>query len=84
MHFGIPVVLPRLKFLAQFCTGTAKTLVHDPGEVDSLVAQIARLENEAKHVESIRRNAASFVDTEYGIANSVNDIEALYRAAANG
>jgi glycosyltransferase involved in cell wall biosynthesis len=82
MHFGIPVVLPRLNFLAQFCSGTPKALVHEPRDVDSLVAQIARLDDEAGNVDAMRRHAAAFVDAEYSIANSVGDIELLYRKPA--
>jgi glycosyltransferase involved in cell wall biosynthesis len=82
MHFGIPVVLPRLNFLAQFHTGATKALVHEPRDVESLSAQILRLEDATGEVESLRRRAAGFVDTEYSIANSVSDIEALYAKPA--
>jgi len=82
MHFGIPVVLPRLDFLAQFSTGTPKALVHEPRAVDSLIAQVTRLSDEAEDIDAIRQRAAVFVDTEYSIANSVSDIEALYRNSA--
>lgn len=79
MHFGIPVVLPRLRFLAQFCSPEGKAFVHEPRDVESLVAQILRLGDEAGEVEAIRKRAAAFVDSEYSIASTMHDIEALYR-----
>ncbi len=82
MHFGIPTVLPRLDFLTQFRTGAAKALVHEPRDVDSLVAQVSRLENPAENIEAMRQAAAAFVDGEYSIANTVRDIESLYGSPA--
>lgn len=82
MHFGIPVVLPRLNFLAQFCADTEKALVHEPRDVKSLIEQVARLDADAGNLAAIRRQAAAFVNAEYSISNSVNDIEALYKNSA--
>ena len=78
MHFGIPVVLPRLNFLEQFCTGPDKALVYQPGDLHSLIAQMTRLRDEPEHIESMRKLAAAYVKSEYDIMNTVADIEAIH------
>jgi glycosyltransferase involved in cell wall biosynthesis len=78
MHFGVPVVLPRLNFLAQFHTGVEKSLVYEPGDVDDLTSQIQRLDSSPARILSISNTAKNFVATEYNIENTVLDIERIY------
>lgn len=79
MYYGIPVVLPRLEFLAQFHLDTGRSLAHDPADAVSLVAQILRLQSAPAEVEAICERARSFALAEYSIANSVADIEEISR-----
>lgn len=79
MHFGVPVVLPKLGFLVQFYAGAEKALIYSPGDSDGLIAQIKRLESDADGVSNIRNKALDFVADEYSITNTVLDIEAIYQ-----
>jgi glycosyltransferase involved in cell wall biosynthesis len=82
MHFGIPVVFPRLKFLAQFHAEAAQGLAYEPGDVQALIAQVRRLDTAPAEIEMLRKRALHFVAAEYSIANTVSDIERIYHQLA--
>tara|TARA_R110000772_G_scaffold15931_15_gene45791 strand:- start:131 stop:1225 length:1095 start_codon:yes stop_codon:yes gene_type:complete len=79
MYFGIPVLLPRLKFLRQFYEGQPKAMVYEPGSVSSLIDQIDSLQKNEQNMPDIRLKARHFIDHEYDIANTAVDIERAYR-----
>jgi len=82
MHFLTPVILPNLSFLAPFWhspQGEAKVLAYQQGNPEDLAAQILRLKSEPENIINMRDKAAAWVDAEYDINNSAQDIEAAYR-----
>lgn len=81
MHFLTPVILPNLAFLAPFWQSAqdeAKVLTYQQGDTEDLTAQILRLKSEPETISTIRAKAAAWVDAEYDINNSAQDIEAAY------
>lgn len=79
MHFSVPVILPKLDFLAPFYEVGGRVLAYEKDDIDSFIAQLELLEN-SKYLNALRTKATAFVECEYNIQNSISDIEKLYRA----
>ena len=78
MHFGIPVVLPRLDFLTQFHTNGTLAAIYPPGDCAGLIDSIERLSAAPQTAVDMAERARKFVASEYAIDNTVADIEAIH------
>jgi len=78
MHYHVPVILPRLKFLRQFYEPSAKALVYDAGNTESFAAQLRCIESPDERAR-ICADASQYVASEYDIRHSVTDIENLFQ-----
>lgn len=82
MHFGVPVVLPKLNFLAPFYESEGRCLPYNSGDIGSFYDAIDAA-RDTDFLNSIRKQASKYIEEEYNILNSVNDLEQIYRDRAN-
>lgn len=78
MHFMVPVILPKLDFLAQFYRPGGKSLAYEKDNIESFIKQLKLIDDQG-HLDELRAKAKTFVEREYDIRNSVTDIEEIYR-----
>jgi glycosyltransferase involved in cell wall biosynthesis len=79
MHYSVPTIVPRLDFLAQFYKPNEISLVYEKDCIDSFVEQLRRLDDQAFR-SAHSATASEYIEREYNIKNSANDIEEIYRS----
>jgi glycosyltransferase involved in cell wall biosynthesis len=82
MHFSVPVIVPKLTFLAQFYKPESRALVYEKDNPESFVEQL-RIIDDRERLITLCTTAKKYVDNEYDIRNSVTDIEAISRRGAD-
>jgi len=82
MHYSVPVIVPKMKFLAQFYEPVAKALAYDKDDVESFLEQLRMLRDDTQ-LQSLCAAAKAYIDSEYDIRNSLSDIETAYESASS-
>ena len=79
MHWGTPVVMPKLQFLEPFWRTGSVVQGYEPGATNALVSALQELSENGGRYQEMTDRAREFVDSEYGIDATVKDIEAQYQ-----
>jgi glycosyltransferase involved in cell wall biosynthesis len=78
LHYGTPVVLPRLEFLRPFHGTPGRVVTFSAGDGDELVSAITSVLEDEVLFQQLSANGREFIDREYNIEASIEDIEAIH------
>ncbi len=78
MHSGLPVLMPRLEFLRPFHSQEGVVASYEPGSAADLLKELERLLSSPQSYQAMVERGRTFIDFEYDIRASVEDIEAAW------